>query len=317
MPDTSLVQRAPEGVIAAPVPTFEELIGQAIQKGAPVETMEKLLAMREKLRQEDARTRYYEALSQFQEAVPSVPKTKTATVTSRNNPGASYSYNYAPLEKIIETIRGPLRTYGLSYRFDTTFEEAVIQNGVVVREGAQVVTCTVTHVAGHEETSTFRSPIDASARMNVMQQSASAQTYAKRYALCNALGIVTADDDDDGQGAGNWQQPPAQAQRPQRPQTAPRGETPTPARSRPPAAPRPAQRAAPAGDRIPLEELRSMACPQCGVVGSIGQKSNGHLFCAKGRGGCGEEWRPGEEPEVLDPPDEYMADLPPIEAYSE
>jgi hypothetical protein len=39
---------------------------------------------------------------------------------------------------------------------------------------------------------------------NKAQQMGSASTYARRYALCAALGIVTGDDaDDDGNGAGN------------------------------------------------------------------------------------------------------------------
>jgi hypothetical protein len=38
--------------------------------------------------------------------------------------------------------------------------------------------------------------------MNAQQKVASALTYAKRYAFCNALGILTTDQDDDAQSAG-------------------------------------------------------------------------------------------------------------------
>jgi hypothetical protein len=37
---------------------------------------------------------------------------------------------------------------------------------------------------------------------NATQRAGSAETYAKRYALCSALGIQTGDDDDDGNAGG-------------------------------------------------------------------------------------------------------------------
>ena len=40
-------------------------------------------------------------------------------------------------------------------------------------------------------------PIDKDGFMNTPQKFASALTYAKRYAFCNAFGILTADEDDD------------------------------------------------------------------------------------------------------------------------
>lgn len=181
MAQETAIAKRPEQTVAPVVPTFEALIGQAIQAGAGVETMERLLDMRERLRKEQARADYFEALSAFQSECPAVPKTKQAD-----------RYKYAPLDVIVEVARPHLRANGLSYRFDTAFE---------ADPPAQVVTCTLTHVGGHSEPSSFRAPIDPQARINDLQKSASAQTYGKRYAFCNATGIVTADEDDDGRGA--------------------------------------------------------------------------------------------------------------------
>ena len=169
------------------VPSVEGLISRAVEHGISVEGLERLLGMHERLKAEAAREAYFEAMTGFQSDCPVIPKTKQA------GGSGSYSYRYAPLEVIVSTVSPLLREYGLSYRFDTRFE---------AQSPAQVVTCIVTHRQGHSESSEFRAPIDSSGRMNVMQQSASSLTYAKRYAFCNAFGILTGDEDDDAQSLG-------------------------------------------------------------------------------------------------------------------
>jgi hypothetical protein len=52
---------------------------------------------------------------------------------------------------------------------------------------------------GHSQESDFTVPIDEKAFMNAPQKVASALTFAKRYAFCNAFGILTGDEDNDGQ----------------------------------------------------------------------------------------------------------------------
>lgn len=81
-----------------------------------------------------------------------------------------------------------------------------------------LVTCTIHHVAGHKRSSEFQATIDRAAKaMNATQQCASALTYGRRYSLCMALGIVTADIDDDGNTAGRrgGDSPAAKANAPQ------------------------------------------------------------------------------------------------------
>lgn len=177
-----------------PPMSVENLIAKAIEANISVESLEKLLGMRERLKAEQAKEAFFEALSAFQAACPVIEKKKTVR-------GEKYSYNYAPLEDIVRTVSPLLREFGLSYRFDTAFE---------AQPPALVVVCTAYHTQGHSENSTFRTPVDSGARMNVMQQSAAAQTYAKRYAFCNALGILTGDEDTDGRlvpAAGGPQEP--------------------------------------------------------------------------------------------------------------
>lgn len=182
----------PAEAIALPATVnAEALLATAIERNVPIETLERLLALREKLRAESARAAFFAALAAFQGTCPIIPKTKTAKITSAS--GGSYAYSYAPLEVIVSHVGALLQAHGLSVMFDTH---------VIEQPSALVVVCTVHHVAGHAETSEFRVPIDEKARMNDAQKVASASTYAKRYAFCNALGILTGDDDDDGHSGG-------------------------------------------------------------------------------------------------------------------
>lgn len=189
MKKAELVKREPSSVVPMTESSAESLLAKAIERGADINTLERLLAMRKELMAEQARNAFFNALSGFQAKCPIIPKTKTAKIQSRT--GGSYSYSYAPLEVIVKQVSPILCEWGLSFTIQTRLESEPL---------SIVAICTVHHCAGHSESSEFRAPIDQEARMNDMQKAASAQTYAKRYALCNALGILTGDDDDDGHG---------------------------------------------------------------------------------------------------------------------
>jgi len=107
------------------------------------------------------------------------------------NKKGEYRYSYAALEDIVETVKIPLESNGLSYTIKTEQTE---------KEVAAI--CIAHHIDGHEEQARFAVPIDHDAYMNAAQKVASALTYAKRYAFNNAFGIMTAEDDDDAQVTG-------------------------------------------------------------------------------------------------------------------
>lgn len=162
-----------------------DLIAKAIAAGTPVEALERLLAMRAELKREQARAAFFEGLSAFQAEIPNINKSKTANVQSARG---GYAYRYADIADIQRAIAPTMHRNGLSVTFDTKHTE-----------GGYLITCIVHHVEGHSERTEFLVPIDAQARMNDAQKAGSALTYGRRYALCAALGIVTAEDDDDGQ----------------------------------------------------------------------------------------------------------------------
>jgi ERF superfamily len=162
----------------------QALLAKAIEHNVSVDTMERLLTLRERLKAEQARAAFFMALAAFQGACPVISKTKTITI--RPQSGGSYSYKYAPLDIIVEQVRGLLQAHGLSYTIKTRQDE-----------GSLTAICEVHHEAGHTEASELTVPIDRAARMNDTQKVGAARTYAMRYAWCNAFGILTGDEDTD------------------------------------------------------------------------------------------------------------------------
>lgn len=160
----------------------EALISQAIEKELPIDTMERLLVMRRELKEEAAREEFFNALSNFQAACPEIPKTKIVM----NKDGKTVRYKYAPLDTIIAAVKTPLKENGFSYTVKTEQD-----NGNVT------AICRLHHIAGHTEETQLTVPIDKGSYMSAPQQIAAALTYAKRYAFCDATGIMTADEDND------------------------------------------------------------------------------------------------------------------------
>lgn len=177
------------GSVAALAPDADRMMELAIQQGeAGVAALERLVAMRERAEDRAAARWYAEAIAQFQQSCP---------VVSRNSRGA-HSAAYATLDHIMDTIRPFLRDAGLSVTFDSEDMD----------DGRLKVWAVVHHRMGHSERASFTVTREkASGRMNAAQADGSAMSYARRYALCLALGISTGDRDDDGRGAGMPEEP--------------------------------------------------------------------------------------------------------------
>lgn len=201
------------------------LLAQGIQHGLSVDALERLLSMRRELQAEQAKAAFFAALASFQAQIPPIPKSQTAKVVSQKG---TFTYRYADLADIQKTIAPVLAGHGLSVTFDTEQDQ-----------GGYVVMAKVHHTGGHSETTTFRVPLDGAARMNSTQAAGSALTYGRRYALTAALGIVTADEDDDAQSTYSAAPPPARPAPAPTPQGAGTSRNPPPADAGPHPAPQP------------------------------------------------------------------------------
>lgn len=137
------------------------------------------------------------ALSKAQAAYPAIPRDREVEVQTRT--GGKYKFKYAPLDTILNAVRGPLSENGL----------AVTQ----LIDGQELVTMLL-HESGASLTSKMALPHgDGTA-----QALGSAITYLRRYSLQAMLGIAAEDDDDGkaGTAAGMTTTPRPQQQAPQR-----------------------------------------------------------------------------------------------------
>src|SRR5512147_98529 len=100
-------------IITAPADNHvEALIAKAIDKNVPVETMERLLAMRRELKAEWAKSQFDRAMAAFQAECPVIEKTSKVSFGTTN-------YSYAALDEIVKQVKALLAQNGFSYTFDT------------------------------------------------------------------------------------------------------------------------------------------------------------------------------------------------------
>lgn len=163
--------------------TPEMFIGQAIDKGLSVEAIEKLIIMRRELKEEWAKEQYYKAMSEFQAECPVIEKAKEGGKTK----SGEVAYHYAPLDQIREKTKDLVYKHGFSYIFKPKKEEGRIK-----------VSCIVRHKDGWSDETTTDVPLTGGTSvMSASQIEAATLTFAKRYAYCDAFGIVTGGEDDE------------------------------------------------------------------------------------------------------------------------
>ena len=164
------------------------MLDRAIEQGAGVEVLSKLMDLQERHEKAQARKAFDAAIADAKNKIPRIEKNRSVDFTSAKG---RTNYKYEDLAEIARTIDPILGEFGLSYRFRTN-----VQNGTVV------VTCIVSHRDGHSEENSLPADIDTSGNKNHLQAVGSAVTYLSRYTLKAALGLA-ASNDDDGKAAGD------------------------------------------------------------------------------------------------------------------
>ena len=184
--------KASAGVRAISSVDPQALLAQAIDKNLPIESMERLLAMRREMKQEWAREQYFNALAGFQHECPVIAKEKKVPNKKKDNEKeATTKYTYAPIEDIVIVVKDYLEKWGFSYTFKSRQED-----------GFYTAICVAHHRDGHEEQTEFKVPTSFPEYMNMSgaQMQGASCTYADRYAFKNAFGIVTKGEDTDAGG---------------------------------------------------------------------------------------------------------------------
>lgn len=143
--------------------------------------LEKFLDLQVKMEDRQAEKDLSQALAKFQAECPIIKKTKQG-----------HNSRYAPLDEIVHITKPILDRHGLSYSFNTR----------KINDNEKEMTITVRHISGGRFNSSYIFPaFDDGGKMNSSQRGKSANSYAKRALIENALGLVTADEDDDAKRA--------------------------------------------------------------------------------------------------------------------
>ena len=180
------IPHTPEAVTIHPTPTSDPMVGMieriALDPNCDLDKLERMLAMKERHEDRNARIAFSHALSVARAEMP--PIVKDATVDFRTQKGRTH-YKHETLAGIAKAIDPILSKNGFSYRFRTGQENSQI-----------MVTCILSHKDGHEEENPLVGNPDTSGSKNSFQAVGSAVTYLQRYSLKAALGLSAEVDDD-------------------------------------------------------------------------------------------------------------------------
>jgi hypothetical protein len=171
-----------ENSVAVTQTTPAHLLNIAIEKGADLDKLEKLMDLQMRWEQNNARKAYHEAMAQFKSNPPEIEKDKKVAY-------GNTKYNHASLSNVTAKINSELSKYGLSASWTTTQTD----KGVTV-------TCKISHVMGHSEETSLTAGLDKSGAKNDIQALGSTISYLERYTILALTGLATSEMDDDGQG---------------------------------------------------------------------------------------------------------------------
>jgi hypothetical protein len=143
--------------------------------------VERLVALQEHMLDKLAEQQFAQAFADLQAELGTFNATKGVPDRDGN-----IKYSYLPYEEIMERVSPLLRAHGFSVSFSTDFADARI-----------IQTCTLQHAGGHHRD--YKAFVRAGAGphgASETQADGAAMTYAKRYALANALNITVEHDTD-------------------------------------------------------------------------------------------------------------------------
>jgi len=150
------------------------MLQMAVDKGADLDQMQKLMDLQERWEANESRKAYVSAMTAFKADPPKIVKNK---YVEYNN------YHHATLDHVSTVIGSSMSKHGLSFRWD------------VKQENSINVSCIVTHALGHSESVSLQADADTSGKKNSIQAIGSTVTYLQRYTLLAVTGLAAEDDD--------------------------------------------------------------------------------------------------------------------------
>lgn len=150
-----------------------------------IDKIERLMQMRERMMEKQARASYASALAEMQCELPSIAERGKIDI------GRGKPQSYALWEDINEAIKPVLSRHGFALSFRTGRADASI-----------IVTGVLSHRDGHSEETTMHLPLDTSGSKNAVQSVGSSTSYGKRYTAAALLNLTSHGEDDDGVAGG-------------------------------------------------------------------------------------------------------------------
>lgn len=154
----------------------------AIQQGATLEQVEKMMDLQERWERKEAKKAYDAAFASFKAEAVVIIKGKDVT------DGPLKGKSYAELHDVVDAVTPALSKHGLSSSWKLTKDD----------KDWMEVTCYLRHVGGHEESVSMGGPPDAGGAKNAIQARASTKTYLERYTLKAITGLSERGEDSDG-----------------------------------------------------------------------------------------------------------------------
>jgi hypothetical protein len=180
-----LIEREETAVQVSQPTTPANLLQIAVQRGASMEELEKLMGLQERHEANEAKKAFHRAKAEF---------SAESILITKDRENKQFKSRYTSIGNLVNTVRPFLGRYGLSTSWTQTQDEG----------GTLTITCRMTHSQGHFEESSFTVPPDKSGAKNVIQELKSAITYARITTFENVTGLTASDEsgDDDGNCAG-------------------------------------------------------------------------------------------------------------------
>lgn len=181
----AVIESRPESREVATV-TPMEMLSRAMQSGASIEQLQKLMELQERWEATQARRQFNEAFAAFKaEAIVIIKNTMIKD-------GPLKGKKHANLFDVVDAVTPKLSAHGLAISWKLSKDE----------KDWMEVTCTLRHVGGHFESVSMGAAPDTGPGRNAIQARGSAKSYLERYTATAMLGLAPKDTDDDA-GGGN------------------------------------------------------------------------------------------------------------------
>ncbi|UEP31581.1 ERF family protein [Burkholderia sp. B21-007] len=162
--------------------TPADLLRIAIESGADLDRLERLMSLQDRWEAKQAKQAYDVAFAAFKAEAVVILKGKDVS------DGPLKGKKYAELHDVVNAVTPALSKHGLSSSWKLTRDE----------KDWMEITCYLRHVNGHEESVSMGGPPDSGGAKNAIQARASTKTYLERYTLKAITGLSEQNDDKDG-----------------------------------------------------------------------------------------------------------------------